>query len=148
MTSASAWRRLATPILQELQADGIPVHTVGKIGQVFNGVGVDEQHKGSTNAAAIVTGRPVIIRPSSRMSAAAISWFSVASDVTTGTGTRWRRRNRPISPSTPPFSCAPSLPGTQKNESNPLWERSAMNRSDSARSRPRSTRTTAGPRLS
>jgi phosphopentomutase len=39
--------------LQELQADGIAVHTVGKIGQVFNGVGVDEQHKGSTNAAGI-----------------------------------------------------------------------------------------------
>jgi phosphopentomutase len=39
--------------LQELQAEGIPVHTVGKIGEVFNGVGVDEQHKGSTNAAAI-----------------------------------------------------------------------------------------------
>jgi phosphopentomutase len=39
--------------LQELQADGIPVHTVGKIGQVFNSVGVDEQHKGSTNEAAI-----------------------------------------------------------------------------------------------
>jgi phosphopentomutase len=39
--------------LDELQADGIPVHTVGKIGQVFNGVGVDEQHKGSTNAAAM-----------------------------------------------------------------------------------------------
>ena len=39
--------------LQELQADGVPVHTVGKIGQVFNSVGVDEQHKGSTNAAAI-----------------------------------------------------------------------------------------------
>jgi phosphopentomutase len=39
--------------LQELQADGIPVHTVGKIGQVFNGIGVDEQHKGSTNAAGI-----------------------------------------------------------------------------------------------
>ena len=39
--------------LQELQADGMPVHTVGKIGQVFNGVGVDEQHKGSTNATAI-----------------------------------------------------------------------------------------------
>jgi phosphopentomutase len=39
--------------LQELQAGDVPVHTVGKIGQVFNGVGVDEQHKGSTNAAAI-----------------------------------------------------------------------------------------------
>jgi phosphopentomutase len=39
--------------LQELQAAGIPVHTVGKIGQVFNGVGVDHQHKGSTNAAAL-----------------------------------------------------------------------------------------------
>jgi phosphopentomutase len=44
--------------LQELQAASVPVHTVGKIGQVFNGVGVDEQHKGSTNAAAIeATGR-------------------------------------------------------------------------------------------
>jgi phosphopentomutase len=44
--------------LEELQAEGVPVHTVGKIGQVFNGVGVDEQHKGSTNAAAIeATGR-------------------------------------------------------------------------------------------
>ena len=39
--------------LDELQAEGVPVHTVGKIGQVFNGVGVDEQHKGSTNAAAL-----------------------------------------------------------------------------------------------
>ncbi len=39
--------------LDELQAAGAPVHTVGKIGQVFNGVGVDEQHKGSTNAAAL-----------------------------------------------------------------------------------------------
>ena len=36
--------------LEELQADGIPTHTVGKIGQVFAGVGVDHQHKGSTNA--------------------------------------------------------------------------------------------------
>jgi phosphopentomutase len=44
--------------LVELQAAGVPVHTVGKIGQVFNGVGVDEQHKGSTNEAAIAaTGR-------------------------------------------------------------------------------------------
>jgi phosphopentomutase len=39
--------------LQELQADGFPVHTVGKIGQVFAGVGVDVQHQGATNAAAI-----------------------------------------------------------------------------------------------
>jgi phosphopentomutase len=39
--------------MQALQADGIPVHTVGKIGQVFNGVGVDVSHKGPTNAAAL-----------------------------------------------------------------------------------------------
>jgi phosphopentomutase len=39
--------------LEELQADGLPVHTVGKIGQVFNGVGVDVSHKGATNAAAL-----------------------------------------------------------------------------------------------
>jgi phosphopentomutase len=39
--------------LDELQQDGIPVHTVGKIGSVFNHVGVDEEHPGATNAAAI-----------------------------------------------------------------------------------------------
>src|SRR5262249_37136695 len=39
--------------MQELQADGIAVHTVGKIGQVFAGVGVDHSHKGATNAAAL-----------------------------------------------------------------------------------------------
>jgi len=39
--------------MQELQADGIAVHTVGKIGQVFAGVGVDESHKGATNRAAL-----------------------------------------------------------------------------------------------
>ena len=33
----------------------MPVHTVGKIGQVFNGVGVDDQHKGSTNASALAS---------------------------------------------------------------------------------------------
>jgi phosphopentomutase len=48
----------ARSYLDALQAADVPVHTVGKIGQVFNGVGVDEQHKGSTNAAAIeATGR-------------------------------------------------------------------------------------------
>jgi phosphopentomutase len=39
--------------MQELQADGIPVHTVGKIAQVFNEVGVDQGHKATTNAAGI-----------------------------------------------------------------------------------------------
>jgi phosphopentomutase len=39
--------------MDELQAAGVPVHTVGKIGQVFDGVGVDVQHKGPTNAAAL-----------------------------------------------------------------------------------------------
>jgi phosphopentomutase len=43
----------ARSYLLELQDAGVPVHTVGKIGQVFNGVGVDAQHKGSTNAAAL-----------------------------------------------------------------------------------------------
>jgi phosphopentomutase len=39
--------------MQELQADGIAVHTVGKIAQVFNDVGVDVAHKAATNAAGI-----------------------------------------------------------------------------------------------
>jgi hypothetical protein len=42
----------------------------------------------AANAEAIVTGRPVITRPSSIMSAAAISWLSAASDPTeTAAGT-------------------------------------------------------------
>jgi hypothetical protein len=39
--------------------------------------------------------------------------LSSANDDTLGTGTMWRRRKRPASPSTPPFSWAPSLPGRQ-----------------------------------
>src|ERR687898_1067535 len=39
--------------LEELQAEKIATHTVGKIGQVFAGVGVDHQHKGASNLAAI-----------------------------------------------------------------------------------------------
>jgi phosphopentomutase len=39
--------------MQELQEDGITTHTVGKIGQVFAGVGVDHQHPGANNAKAI-----------------------------------------------------------------------------------------------
>jgi phosphopentomutase len=46
--------------LDELRAAGIPVHTVGKIGQVFNGVGVDAQHKGSSNEAALAATRRLI----------------------------------------------------------------------------------------
>ena len=36
--------------LEELQSDGVTVHTVGKTGQLMAGVGVDVQHPGSTNA--------------------------------------------------------------------------------------------------
>jgi phosphopentomutase len=39
--------------LQELQDDGVPVHTVGKAGELFSGIGVDEQHPGPTNADAL-----------------------------------------------------------------------------------------------
>jgi phosphopentomutase len=39
--------------LDELRDAGMPVHTVGKIGSVFNHVGVDHEHPGATNPAAI-----------------------------------------------------------------------------------------------
>jgi len=39
--------------LQELHDDGIPVHTVGKAGQLFAGAGVDVQHPGATNEIAL-----------------------------------------------------------------------------------------------
>jgi phosphopentomutase len=39
--------------LEELQEAGVPVHTVGKVGQLFCGIGVDVQHPGATNARAV-----------------------------------------------------------------------------------------------
>ncbi len=41
--------------LLELQADGVPVHSVGKVKQVFADVGVDKGHKGATNEQAIAS---------------------------------------------------------------------------------------------
>jgi phosphopentomutase len=43
----------ARSYLQELQAAGVPVQTVGKVGQLFAGVGIDVQHSGPTNARAL-----------------------------------------------------------------------------------------------
>jgi phosphopentomutase len=39
--------------LQEVQEQGLEVHTVGKVGQLFAGVGVDVQHPGPTNSTAL-----------------------------------------------------------------------------------------------
>lgn len=39
--------------LEALRQDGVPVHTVGKVGQLFAGVGIDVQHPGATNAVAV-----------------------------------------------------------------------------------------------
>jgi phosphopentomutase len=39
--------------LDALQTAGIPVHTVGKVGQLFSGAGIDVQHPGATNARAL-----------------------------------------------------------------------------------------------
>lgn len=39
--------------LQEVQSRGVAVHTVGKVGQLFSGVGIDQQHPGATNAEAL-----------------------------------------------------------------------------------------------
>jgi phosphopentomutase len=39
--------------LEALQSEGIAVHSVGKVGQLFAGVGIDVQHPGATNATAL-----------------------------------------------------------------------------------------------
>src|SRR5919108_3656637 len=52
-----------------------------------------------------------IRRASSAASAACKCWLSSPIVATTGMGTRCRRRKRPPSPSTPPFSWAPLLAG-------------------------------------
>ena len=50
----------ARSYLQELQDAGIPVHTVGKPGQLFSGVGVDVQHPGASNRDALERTRGLI----------------------------------------------------------------------------------------
>lgn len=41
--------------LQELQADGVPTHAVGKVRDVFGGIGIGAAHPGADNAAAIAS---------------------------------------------------------------------------------------------
>ncbi len=41
--------------LEVLQGAGAPVHAVGKVGQVFSGVGIDASHPGATNADALAS---------------------------------------------------------------------------------------------
>jgi phosphopentomutase len=41
--------------LDEVRAAGLPVHAVGKVGQVFAGRGIDHEHPGATNAAALAS---------------------------------------------------------------------------------------------
>ena len=43
----------ARSYLDEVREAGVEVHTVGKVGQLFAGVGVDVQHPGATNARAL-----------------------------------------------------------------------------------------------
>ncbi|HEY8763473.1 MAG TPA: phosphopentomutase [Solirubrobacteraceae bacterium] len=43
----------ARSYLEECQDADVPVHTVGKVGQLFDGVGIDVQHPGATNARAL-----------------------------------------------------------------------------------------------
>jgi phosphopentomutase len=39
--------------MEELQAAGVPVHSVGKVGELFCGAGIDAQHPGATNERAL-----------------------------------------------------------------------------------------------
>ncbi len=46
--------------LQELSDAGVPTHGVGKISDLFAGVGVDRSHPGSTNALALASARTLL----------------------------------------------------------------------------------------
>jgi phosphopentomutase len=46
--------------LEELREDGVPVHSVGKVKQVFADVGIDEGHPGATNEQAIASTEELI----------------------------------------------------------------------------------------
>jgi phosphopentomutase len=50
----------ARSYLQELSADGVPVHGVGKIHDLFAGVGIDVSHPGATNPMAIASATELV----------------------------------------------------------------------------------------
>ena len=77
------------------------------------------KRRSPSNASPTVSRRPSTWRPSSSASAARNNASSSLMSATSGTGTRCRRRKRPTSPSTPPFSWAPCSPGAQKKASKP-----------------------------
>jgi hypothetical protein len=80
-----------------------------------------QRPKSSTSAPSAsptVSRRPRIVRLRSAMHAAAKMSLSSASEATSGSGTTCERRKRPTSPSTPPFSWAPSLPVRVNSEEN------------------------------
>lgn len=53
--------------LQELQQRGVEVHGVGKVGDLFAGVGIDERHPGATNQSALESTAVLIDRLSEGM---------------------------------------------------------------------------------
>ena len=115
--------------LDELQADGIPVHTVGKIGSVFNHVGVDHEHPGATNPAAIAAttradrrarprlrvhqprrDRPGLRPPPGRRRASTARCRR--STPRWGSGSRGSTRERDLLVLTADHGCDPTTPGT------------------------------------
>jgi phosphopentomutase len=50
----------ARSYLQEISDAGTPTHGVGKIGDLFAGVGIDHSHPGATNAAALASARGLL----------------------------------------------------------------------------------------
>ena len=70
-----------------------------------NGSGGSASSNGrsAAHASPTVPGRPSIRRPRSCSQPASSIWLSSARSATCGTGTKWLRRWRPTSPSTPPF---------------------------------------------
>ncbi len=55
-----AVRPPARSYLDELQIAGLPVHSVGKVGDVFGGIGIDRRHAGPDNPTALAATRHLI----------------------------------------------------------------------------------------
>lgn len=52
----------ARSYLQDVQDAGVPVHAVGKVADLFSGVGIAEAHPGATNAAALAATTELLAR--------------------------------------------------------------------------------------
>ena len=101
--------RPPAPTCRSCRTAGVPVHAVGKVRDLFAGVGIDEAHPGATNERALAETTAPAARASTRASCSPTSSRPTSSTATARTSRASTPRCGASTPRSPPGSscCAP-----------------------------------------